>query len=532
MDLHKINSKKFLVLFFILLYYNSFSQTWPQIYGDAISAYGRDVLESYDKGFLICGSIDKNAELFKFGWLIKTDINGNILWDKKFGDFNVENFFIDFDKTDDEGLILCGATAQVDSWRDPLFVKLDPCGEIEWCKIYLSAQMNHATGVIHLPDGQFLGMLEYYGGEAQDIRISLVKMDAEGEPIWIKHLAQEDSTITNEEGRYLDLMPDSNYLVSGSGFSPLTPYFIKTDTTGEEFWHLKWPIGAGGFAGRSVFTQNGTIYNATQLKISNSPKVPYLLKFNNYGEVISQYAIMGDTIYNGGAQSLLVNNDTTIYIGLTWTNDHSLFTGFCEIYKTDTAGNLLLHRLLLDDEHAPTNIINSLEGKIVAIGTFAVDSNWDIYMWKMNQNLEDDTLYTQPLTYDSLCPYEIQSDTVALDCGLFVNIDELPTQEQYESSIKISPNPARDWVVLTLPDVVAPVAVEVQVYDVFGREVGTRRPGDRETRGKGEEGTERRGEMPVNRMVLLDVSGHASGMYIVVATDQKGRRYTGKVVVR
>jgi hypothetical protein len=498
----------------LLSLYDIYSQEWPKIYGNNIDAYGEDLIENYDKGYLICGSILKNADEFKFGWIIKTDINGSILWNKKFGHPGYENFFWDFDKTNDEGLIACGATAQVDSWRDPLFVKLDPCGEIEWCKIYLSDHMNYATGVIHLPDGQFLGMLAYYGGDAQHIRISLVKMDAMGEPVWIKHLAQKDSTIANEEGMYLDLMPDSNYLVSGSGFSPLTPYFIKTDTSGEELWHLKWPVGAGGFAGRSFFTQNGMVYNASQLKISNLPKVPYILKFNRYGEILNQYALMGDTIYNGGAKSLLLISDTTMYIGLTWTNDHTLFTGYCEIYKTDTSGNLLLQRLLLDDERAPTSIIKSFNSKILAIGTFYVDSNWDIYLWKMNTDLEDDTLYTQPITYDSLCPHEIQSDTVELDCGLFVNIDELPTKEQYESTIKISPNPARDWVVLTLPDVTAPGAVELTVYNILGKE---------EIKTK---------VNPVNRMISLCISSLSSGMYLIVCKDQKNRILTEKLIIK
>jgi hypothetical protein len=499
-----------------------YSQSWPKIYGDNISAYGRDVLESYDKGYLICGSIDKNPELFKFGWLIKTDINGNIIWNKKFGDYHVENFFIDFDKTDDQGLIISGSTAQEDNARDPLFAKLDPCGEIEWCKIFLSDDMNHATGVIHLPDGQFLGMLEYYGGDAQHIRISLVKMDINGEPIWIRHLAQQDS-VANEEGMYLDLTPDSNYLVSGLCFSPgIKPYFVKTDTTGEELWNLKWPVGAGGFAGRSVFSSNGFIYNASHLKFEDLPKLPYLLKFNNSGEVINQYPLMGDTIYNGGAVSLLYYNDTVLYTGTTWIKFPSSFDGYCDILKIDTLGNLYLQRRLIDDDNPPTSIIKSFNGKIVAIGTFYVDTNWDIYMWKMNENLEDDTLYTQPLNYDSLCPYEIQSDTVLLDCGIFVNIDEIPTQEEYESTIKISPNPATDWVVFTLPDVLAEGKVEIGVFDVFGRV--------RETRGQGEEG--KRGiVLPSNRMIYLDISGYSTGMYIVVVRDQRGRRYTGKFVV-
>jgi hypothetical protein len=454
-----------------------------------------------------------------------------LLWDKKFGNYQVENFFTDFDKTDDQGLILCGATAQEDYARDPLFVKLNSCGEIEWCKIFLSAEMNYATGVIHLPDGQFLGMLAYYGGNSQYIRISLVKMDVNREPFWIKHLAQQD-TVANEEGMYLNLTPDGNYLVSGSCFKPsLKPYFIKTDTTGEELWNLDWPVGFGGVAGQCAFMSNGIVYNASSIQFQSPyiPKIPYLLKFNENGQVIDQYPLMGpDTVVRGGAQSLVIVNDSTIYTGLVWTDDPTLFTGFCEIYKTDTIGNTLSQRRLLDEIYPPSCIIKTYDGKIIVIGYFFVGTNWDIYMWKMNENLEDDTLYTQPLVYDSLCPYEIQSDTVLLDCGLFVNIDEIPTQEEYESTIKISPNPATDWVVVTLPDVLAGGKVELAVYDVFGR------PGSMEAWGHGGGEARRQGGMdllPSNRMILLDVSCYTLGMYIAEVRDQKGRRYTGKFVV-
>jgi len=146
------------------------------------------------------------------------------------------------------------------------------------------------------------------------------------------------------------------------------------------------------------------------------------------------------------------------------------------------------------------------------------------------------TLYTQPLVYDSLCPYEIQSDTVLLDCGLFVNIDEIPTQEEYESTIKISPNPAREWVVLTLPDVLAEGKVEMAVYDVYGRQGGVEAwgQGGREAwrHGGREAGKQGSGDvLPSNRMIYLNISTYSSGMYIAVVRDQKGRRYTGKFVV-
>lgn len=517
MNTNKSLIKNILIALVLAIPFTNYAQIWPQIYGDNLRAYGKDIIESYDKGYTICGSILKDASHFKYGWLIKTDINGNELWNKKFGDGSVENSFYDFDKTNDNGFILSGSTAQYDIEIDPLFVKLNSCGEIEWCNIFLSPGFNTGSGVIGLPNGEFLGMLQYYGGDYAHKRISLVKMDSSGDPIWIKHLAQEDSTIVNEEGYNLYLTLDNNYLVTGRCFCPSKkPFFIKTDTSGEQLWDIRWPVGYGGWAGQSVFASNGMIYNGSNLQFIGKPRIPYLLKFHNDGDIINQYALLADTIENGGAESLLLVDDTIMYVGITWTDDPTYEELYSDILKIDTLGNLIMQRRLVDDGYAPSSIIQSGDNKILTLGTYYVDGNWDIYLWKMNTDLEDDTLYTQPLTYDSLCPYEIQSDTVELDCGLYVNIDEIPTKEEYESTIKISPNPARDWVVLTLPDVVANGKVEVVVYDIFGREAW----------GRG--GMEK---LPVNRMVLMNVSGYPAGMYIAVVVDQKGRRYTGKFVV-
>jgi hypothetical protein len=173
---------------------------------------------------------------------------------------------------------------------------------------------------------------------------------------------------------------------------------------------------------------------------------------------------------------------------------------------------MLIQRRLIDDEFPPTSIIKSFDFKIVAIGTFYVDGNFDIYMWKMNADLEDDTLYTQPLIYDSLCPYEILSDTVELDCDLFVNIDEIPTKEEYESTIKISPNPARDWITLTLPENVSSGAIELAIYNIFGQEAMKK-----EFNNNG-------------KIFSREISSLPPGMYITVCKDQENRMLSGKFI--
>jgi hypothetical protein len=467
-----------LILFF--LYAEALGQVWPKVYGDDIHAYGQEIMEYYDNGYLICGSILKDGSTFKYGWLIKTDINGIILWDKKFGDGIHENYFLDFDKTIDNGLIISGGTSQEDVNIDPLFIKI-----------------NSAKGIVSLPGNEFLGMIKYY--DPQNFRISIVKFDSTGEPLWIKHLAQEDSTIYNEEGYYLNLTTDSNYIISGGCFcGGEKPFWIKTDTTGEQIWDLRWPMGSGGWANQSVFNSFGMIY---------------LLKFNENGEAINQYPLMGDTIEAGGTKSLLMFNDTILYTGITWTDDPYMYTGYSDILKTDTLGNLILQRRLIDDNYPPTDLIKTHDDKILAIGHFFVDGNWDIYMWKMNSDLEDDTLYTQPLIYDSLCTYQIISDTLDLNCSLFVNIDDIPTKEEYESTIRISPNPARDWITLNLPEGKMNGDEEVIFYNSYGQMV-------KKLNGSN-----------MNRIITVNISDFPPGIYISVLRNEKHIFAKGKFVV-
>jgi len=46
--------------------------------------YADWVIEDYDKGYIILG----DAKNSTYGWLIKTDINGYVIWNKKIGTGN------------------------------------------------------------------------------------------------------------------------------------------------------------------------------------------------------------------------------------------------------------------------------------------------------------------------------------------------------------------------------------------------------------------------------------------------------------
>ncbi len=90
----------------------------------------------------------------------------------------------------------------------------------------------------------------------------------------------------------------------------------------------------------------------------------------------------------------------------------------------DTLGNLLNSTILIQDLY--TSILQvTYDGKLLYGSNTYQNNEFDAYLTKLNQNLEDDTLYTRPYTYDSLCPYQIVSDTIVQDdCELIVGIEE------------------------------------------------------------------------------------------------------------
>jgi hypothetical protein len=97
------------------------------------------------------------------------------------------------------------------------------------------------------------------------------------------------------------------------------------------------------------------------------------------------------------------------------------------VIKCDTAGNNIKVKILID------SVINTFEGsaitfdkKMVLAGGFTkLNITSDIYLFKINSNLELDSVYTIPRTYDSLCPYPIVSDTMDLeDCGIYTSLPD------------------------------------------------------------------------------------------------------------
>jgi len=437
--------KKMLVLLLILCPPLVFSQTWIQYYGYGHQPYSTYCLEHYDGGYILAGDIQS----IHYGWLIKTDVNGNILWDKKIGNGTSYNAISCVERTLDNGLILSGGTTQFNSPNfDPFIMKLNSCGELEWCRVLVLDNDNDGDfGVKPTLDGGYILGGYFFGNNPYD-RIRMFKFDGSGELIWSK-IYNKTSNINSEEMRtmYAD---DSTILITGSAYTPnwLRPYFIETDTAGNENWRLIYSQHTDtsfvGEASSTVKSKTGNYYSAARRE--NSPE---LIKFSGQGmELMAQDLLSSIPEFGGGSQVITMFNDTTLMIDGAWANSST--DGYWALFKTDTLGNVKATKYLPDPTNSGSRwLIKTSDQKILFIGMNYIGGSSRIMLCKFNSELEYDSIYTRQFTYDSLCPHPIVSDTIVPDCGV-VGIDEALKKTE-TAILKVYPNPASRKVSVEFP---------------------------------------------------------------------------------
>lgn len=110
------------------------NELWSRIFGGTRSDYGWVVRQSKDSGFVFIGTTTFGINS-KRVYLVKTDVNGNILWQRKLNE--TQNAFANYflSKTIDNGFII---TAQ------NYLIKIDSVGYPIWTRT-LSSPLNSAT---------------------------------------------------------------------------------------------------------------------------------------------------------------------------------------------------------------------------------------------------------------------------------------------------------------------------------------------------------------------------------------------------
>ena len=436
----------------------------------------------------------------KIGWIIKTDINGNILWDKKLGNGTRQWALIGVDRTPDGGIIVAGVCDTLDTeWADPFIVKLTNCGDIAWCHVFhTDNDPDYGMKIKALPDNTYILLLLYWDVNPSN-SVWLMHLDEYGEIIWKQRYFQNDPLAHPYNVKDLKITPEGNYLVTGTCYRPVSgqtqpdwnwPMMILADSTGEAVWEIPWGytlpfIGQVSGEGFQSIKTDHAMYSCISNDHGTAPNyAPCLIKTSLTGEPLYYHDVKPNTTF-GKASTITKLSDSVLFIGTGYVYGSS---NTMSVLKTDTLGTVIKETVLNHSEFIPIDATLTADQKLL-ITAWDYNTTYNKYLfhlWKLNQNLGFDSIYIAPRVYDSLCPYPIVSSTLSMPpCGLTVGKEE-PLADEELVKMKVFPNPACDWIHITLPDRIRLESqtknftvqttfhkwtkkLDLEVYDLFGK---------------------------------------------------------------
>jgi hypothetical protein len=490
--------KTILISFLLFTILCSFAQKWQQTIGlPGQDESSRRIIEHYDKGYIL------SAQFNDVGWLVKTDINGNILWDKVLG---IDPDVVITEKAlyDNDGNLYLFGIMQEDylehAW--PLVIKLNACGEKQWCRLlnFSGYEFGVFYDAMFLENGDLLGLASMPDEDQHDM-IFLICMSPEGEFKWKQSYASKDDYPLFEMRLGSRLKKFNNlYIISGYVYSPdpggnpnnvyLRPMFIGIDSMFNENWVMEFGINES-ILGKSYncIDLNNSIYMGvgTHRFVENNELInnSLLMFFNESGDELGYNTILNETIGS--------NINSNFIFDVARINDTLFITtsAFGESYEGNPWGEFVIdtsgfvhHYVSRTSTNGSSHIAKTKNNKYtIAASILNSDLTWDIYLYKVNKNLEHDSIYPGNFNYDSLCPdLPIQSNVIdLLGCDLLTGIDEIPSLEEFnkqKNQITISafPNPATDGsFTLAFTNTQSFSDMELKCFDVFGKQIHSER---------------------------------------------------------
>ena len=184
-------------------------------------------------------------------WVVKSDINGDIIWDKLLGGDNDEEA-LSIQQTTDGGYILAGyslssangnVTTTNHGVNDYWIIKLDGAGAITWNKLLGGTGNEYATSIQQTADGGYI--IAGYSTSSANGNVTgvnhglkdywIVKLDAAGNITWNKLLGGN-----NDDVAYSILQTtDGGYIVAGTSRSSANGDVTATNHGLNDYWIVK-----------------------------------------------------------------------------------------------------------------------------------------------------------------------------------------------------------------------------------------------------------------------------------------------------
>ena len=166
------------------------NQEWNSCFGTSDREYANSVRQTFDGGYIAVGSQliwHENLDVYEHNaYMVKADFEGNLEWEKVFtGDYALSGYSII--ETSDSCYLFSGvADLQKSTLFELLLVKTDSNGNIIWQNTYTYSSAYDCAGysVIEASDGGFVTVGHVAISGSTDYEIYVLKTDSDGNEQW------------------------------------------------------------------------------------------------------------------------------------------------------------------------------------------------------------------------------------------------------------------------------------------------------------------------------------------------------------
>lgn len=320
---------------------------WRRAYGGARDDVNQGMARAQDGGFVLSGSTNSFVPDSAGIYLVKTDPSGTVEWSSVCGG-PVAEWCHAVTACSDGGFITAGETWSfgpgLPDYPNIYLIKFTSNGDTAWTRVFGGVRDDVAYGVQTTSDGGYAvaGYTESFGVGAPHANMFLLKLDADGDSLWMHTYGD---SVGQEYAWSLHRLDSGGYVLGGATFSGPGgggALVVKTDNTGLLEWSTRFIIEQQTEIHAVCEVPGGVVVSGITLTDSLSRECKmFLAKLDVNGDTVwtRAYSGQGDDLSCYDVQVTL--DGGFILAGGTDNPYPFQYYGNSYLIRTDSAGNVL-----------------------------------------------------------------------------------------------------------------------------------------------------------------------------------------------